>query len=364
MSAPRRTWEGQSDLPALLRRCHDPALFADVPPDEALRRMAYLYAPPAEGDRPLSLRSRALALYDPFAQRARFPAGFRLCANIYTACAHACAYCYISGYVPEPTRPREKPGFLRMLERDLADLRALGLPPVPLHVGNSTDCLQEAMERPLGHALALLRRIAEERDLFSSVPILTKNPARLTRPEYLEPLKALPQAVVEVSLTFWDDARRRHVEPGAPSVASRVEAIQRLRAEGVRVTLRADPLFPRDPLPPAFFDRPAVADYGAQAAHTWSDLEHLISLAGDTGCRRVVISAMKVMCGRFHDRRFRAEWEPLYAAAQGGRARARGFAFRLPEEYIRESLFAPVIELGKERGVEVVHCTRNLFATP
>ena len=363
MSPARRAWEGQSDLPALLRRCHDPALFADVPPDEALRRMAYLYAPPAEGERPLSLRSRALALYVPFAQRGRFPAGFRLCANVYTACAHACAYCYISGYVPDPARPREKPGILRSLERDLADLRALGLPPVPLHVSNSTDGLQEAMERPLGQALALLRRIAEERDLFSSVPILTKNPARLTMPEYLEPLKALPQAVVEVSLTFWNDALRRHVEPGAPSVASRVEAVRRLRAEGVRVTLRVDPLFPRDPLPAAFFGSPTVADYGAQAAHTWSDLEHLVSLAADTGCERVVISAMKVMCGRYHDRRFRAEWELLYAAAQGGRARARGFAFRLPEAYIREHLFAPVVELGRERGIEVVHCTRNLFTT-
>jgi DNA repair photolyase len=364
ISVPRPgPWAQAGDLTAYLKRVPDPALLADLEEELVLRFMLYFYACPPQPDRPLSLKSRLLGLYDPFARRDRFPAGRRLCCNVYTGCAHGCRYCYTCGYIWESRRARAKPHFLRDLQRDLADLQALALPPLPLHISNSTDPLQEGMESQHGHTRALLRRLVENQGLFTTITLLTKNPARLIQPDYLDCLQGLERVCVEVSLIFWEDTPRAFWEPESPSVASRLNAIQGLRAAGVPVALRVDPLFPRNPLPREFFAQARVEDYGARSAHSWEDLRRLLDFAAETGCVRAIVSPLKVPCGRWQDPAFRSAWQSLYAAANGGSPRVKSFAYRLPETYVQEHLIGPVQAYGLEVGLPVVHCKRHLITT-
>jgi len=57
--------------------------------------------------------------------------------------------------------------------RDIEDLRSLGVSPAPLHLSNSTDLLQSALERKYGHTLFALKLIAKYRTQFTSLVILT-----------------------------------------------------------------------------------------------------------------------------------------------------------------------------------------------
>lgn len=347
-----------ADLMALIP---DLALIDGLDRDTAMRFLRYFYAVPNRPQKPLRLKHRVLALYDPFALRSRFPAGRRLCCNLFTGCSHACRYCYISGYIQNPKTARPKLDFRKQLQRDLRDLTTLTLP-MPLHISNSTDPLQEGMEDRSGDALHLLQRVVEYQHLFSGVTMLTKNPARLLSAAYLDPISKLGNKFcLQVSLTFWRDEPRDWYEPGAPSVEIRKSAIEKLRREGLRVALRTDPLFPTNPLPAAFFDKATVEEYGAVAAHSQEDLRQLVQFAANTHCERVIASPLKIPCGRWRDLIFLQQWQPLYRAAKGGYT--RNFALRLPDEYAGQ-LMNSIAEFGKTNCVLVQHCKHNLIHNP
>ena len=212
-------------------RLPDPSLFDGVPLPMARRWATYLFTRPRDPAKTASLRSRALALYAPTARRSVFPAGLRLCANVYVGCAHACSYCYTKNYIPRPTNARVKEGFLDTARRDLNELAALGLPPVPLHISNSTDPFQERLESDYRHTLGLMGLIADQRRQFTTVTFLTKNPDLAAKPEYLAALEDLRPCQVEVSVAFADEEGRRLYEPTSPTIASRLEGIRRLRTQ-------------------------------------------------------------------------------------------------------------------------------------
>jgi DNA repair photolyase len=348
--------------PSLLERVeerHRP-LFDGLDRETASRVLAYFLSAPRSPLASPQPRTRALALYDPFADRRAFPAGIRYCLNVYAGCGHGCRYCYVRNYVPRTTEGRPKPDLPRQLERDLSAIRALELPRTPVHLSNSTDPLQWPLEASKRHTLEALERIEANQGLFSTVTVLTKNPLPLASPEYLAPLRGLVRGAVQVSLAFWDDERRRLFEPGAPSVEERMEGMRRLREEGVCVELRMDPLFPREPLPAEFFGSPRLLDYGAPMAHTWDDLRRLVDFAADIGCRRVISSPLKVPCGRHASRDFVQMMRPLYREAAGGGPHVRSFALRLPDAYINDHLLGPVRDYCRERGIAFQSCKLNL----
>lgn len=341
----------------------DPALFAGVP-DELVRRWAqYLYVWPRRKQGPPRLRSRVFALYDPFAERAHFPAGLRFCVNSHIGCSHACQYCYARNYIRNPEMPRRKEDFPARARCDIRDLNELRLGPVPLHISNSTDPFQEPLERACAHTLGLMRLIRADRHLFTTVTFLTKNPLLAAEPPYVEMLVSLLPCQVEVSVAFHDEAHMRTFDPGAPSIASRLDGIARLRQADIPVSSRIDPLFPREPLPGAFWPKPRLADYGVESTHTLDEIEALIRFASQVGCQRVIVSPLKVPVGRYASRAFKETFRPLYAAPFGGRPRTRSFAWRLPDEYARETLIGEVSALGQRYGIPVVTCWSNLVGT-
>ena len=248
-------------------------------------------------------RPRVIKWYCPFAHQSAFPTGHRYCINVYTGCAHRCLYCYAAAY--EPAHASPKRDFARLLAKDLADLERFNVPPAPVHLANSTDPFQP-LELRIGDTKLALEELLAHRRRFSTVTILTKNPALAARPDYAGLLQALaeisashpcserwhalhhPAVQVEVSLALWRTEAAAFWDPGAPSIASRMEGIRALRAAGIAVVLRIDPLFPRSPLP--LSPARSLQDFGLPEAQTLEDLDRLIGFAKEVGARHVVYS--------------------------------------------------------------------------
>ena len=216
----------------MLTRIPDPHLFDGLSKLETEKWTEYFYRFPKDPEKKATLKTRAFALYDPFARRDKFPAGIRYCLNVYAGCNHQCFYCYIKNYIPKADEPREKKDLLKKARRDMGEIQRLNLPPAPLHISNSTDCFQEPLETQTRTTLQLMRLIAENREHFTTVTFLTKNSLLPSHEPYISLLQAMYPCQVEVSLIFHDDKGRQFYEPMAPSVESRLEGIRKLRRAG------------------------------------------------------------------------------------------------------------------------------------
>ncbi len=105
-----------------------------------------------------------------------------------------------------------------------------------------------------------------------------------------------------------------------------------------------------------------MRDYGVTRTQTQAELEELVSFAAETGCHRVVVSALKVPVGRWAQPDMKVLFRDLYGAPFGGKPRTRSFAWRLPEGYVK-TLIDEVIAMGIRHGVAVTTCWNNLVTT-
>ena len=324
-------------------------------------------------------RPRVIKWYCPFAHQSHFATGHRYCINVYTGCSHRCLYCYAAGY--EPAHAGSKREFARLLAKDLADLERFDVPPASVHIANSTDPFQPLEER-IGDTRQTLAGLLAHRHRFGTVTILTKNPALAARSDYAQLLTELgkispghpfagrwaalehPALQIEVSLAFWREEAAAFWDPGAPTVASRMAGIRALRAAGIPVVLRIDPLFPRSPLPidPAR----SLTDFGLVEAQTSDDLKNLVAFAAEIGARHVVYSPAKIV---------RPRWQPLPAPLnnllQIYRALAapekpvwRGGSWRLPGPVADRLVTGTFLELCRAAGLPAKFCMKNLLDTP
>ena len=133
-------------------------------------------------------RPRVVKWYCPFADQREFPSGHRYSINVYTGCEHGCRYCYVNGY--SAREPGCKSRFRHDLCKDLEELETSDVPPAPVHLSNSTDALQP-LEQEHRHSLFTLEKLAEHRNRFTTVTLLTKNPAALMDDRYVQALRRL-----------------------------------------------------------------------------------------------------------------------------------------------------------------------------
>jgi DNA repair photolyase len=322
-------------------------------------------------------RPRVVKWYCPFADQRGFPSGHRYCINVYTGCAHACQYCYASGYIA--AQARSKSNFENDLSKDLDALDAYGLPPAPVHVSNSTDPLQP-LEQQHRHTLHALERLAQRRHRFTTVTVLTKNPAALTDERYLRVLHLLhdlssdhsrsawfesagcPPLRVECSLAFFNEASRKLLDCVAPSVESRVKAIRFLRKENIPVFVRVDPLFPRDPLPGG----KAMADFDLPDIQPLPDLEEIVRFVGEVGAGHVIYSTAKITRPRLGTlppvmQKMKQVYEYLVL---GESLPFRGGSWRLPPDTAARLVARPFVNLCRQYGIEAKTCKANLISTP
>jgi DNA repair photolyase len=151
----------------------------------------------------------------------------------------------VNSYSSGVGKGRRRPRFIETLKKDIADFKALGMPPGPVHVSNSTDLFQEELEKRFGDTDNTLKIIAENRDLFSEITILTKNPCMaFEETAYLNCFELMKDKLnIEITIPFFRDNYRLY-EPHAPHPHARLDAMNKLSQMGFNVRLRLDPIFP------------------------------------------------------------------------------------------------------------------------
>ncbi len=322
-------------------------------------------------------RPRVVKWFCPFADQKEFPSGHRYCINVYAGCSHGCKYCYAQSY--EPNQARCKDNFKKKLLKDLAEIEEFNLPPAPLHMSNSTDAFQP-LELRQKLALYALQQLQRYRRYFTSITILTKNPAMLAEPEYLKALKllgtlpadhrrkelfdnkAIPALRVEVSLAFWDQDSAEFYDPGAPAIAQRTAAIKTLRQNDIPVVLRIDPLLPRNPLPGGKF----LSDFQLPDAQSLSSLEKLVRFAAENSVLHIVYSVAKIVAPRYKPvpeaiQQLKGVYEYL---ARPDKLVFRGGSWRLPEIIAQKHIVKPFLEICDRFGMKAYFCKQNLLLTP
>lgn len=166
--------------------------------------------------------------------------------NPYRGCEHGCVYCYA-----RPTH--EYLGFSAGLDfeskiivkHDAPELLARTfrsgkwLPQVIALSGN-TDCYQ-----PVERELRLTRRCLEVFLLHRNpVGMITKSALVIRDVDILEQLAALNLVAVTLSITTLDKNLAGKMEPRASAPARRLEAIEKMAAAGVPVSVNVAPIIP------------------------------------------------------------------------------------------------------------------------
>ena len=358
------------------------AAFERLTEDERRRTALYFLPHTSAKDVITVARPRVIKWYCPFADQKFFPSGVRYSINVYSGCEHGCQYCYVQGYSNTQMMgnlAKCKENFRQQFLKDLADIEKYDVPCTPAHLSNSTDAFG-AIESQFQNSLFVLEKLQEYRHRFSTITVLTKNPATLLQPAYLKTLlalsrlhsshprhksfedKNLPPLWLEVSLAFWNDQSRELLEPGAPSVAHRLEAIAQLQQAGVPIALRIDPLFPRNPLPQG----KTMRDFELFDIQSQDDLQKLVSFCREQNIRKIVYSPLKITNPRVGN--LSAPMQQLrcvYEHLSGNQPlEFRGGSWRLPHEVAQNLLFAPLLQLCREAGIMAKGCKENLIATP
>jgi DNA repair photolyase len=322
-------------------------------------------------------RPRVIKWYCPFADQREFPSGHRYSINVYTGCEHQCQYCYATGYIA--AEPDCKNRFRQDLCRDLEALEAYDVPPAPVHLSNSTDPLQP-LEEQHRHTLFALERLAEHRKRFTTVTLLTKNPDVLLDERYVQVLKRLgelphdhprralfdakayPPLRVECSLAFFNDEHRQLLDPAAPSVESRMEAMRFLRKESLPVFLRIDPLFPRDPLGGGKM----MMAFGLPDVQPMRDLEALVCFSRELAARHIIYSVAKITRPKQGNLpQVMERMKQVYQHLSAGQPLAfHGGSWRLPESAAATLVLKPFLELCRRYSMPAKPCKTNLITTP
>lgn len=171
---------------------------------------------------------------------------FRWSLNPYRGCFHACAYCYA-----RPTH--EYWGFGAgtdfdskiIVKQDAPDLLRTELMKPAwegelIAFSGNTDCYQP-LEASYGLTRACLEICAEFRN---PVGIVTKGALVVRDLDVLQRLRAEAWVRVYFSVPFADDRTARKVEPQAPSITKRLEAMRRLSEAGIPTAVMVAPVIP------------------------------------------------------------------------------------------------------------------------
>jgi len=172
--------------------------------------------------------------------------GFAWSVNPYRGCTHACAYCYarehhefldLGGGTDFERRIAVKHRAPALLRKTLMRKSWKG---ELIFFSGVTDCYQP-LERRFGLTRACLEVCAEFRN---PVGILTRSPLILRDLDVLRRLNAHGAVSVSVSIPIVDGRFCRAIEPGAPSPAARLRAVEALAEAGIPVGISLMPMIP------------------------------------------------------------------------------------------------------------------------
>ena len=265
--------------------------------------------------RPVRVREREVSCRT-ILSRSGIP-GFDFSVNPYTGCAHSCAYCYAS-YMQRYSGHDEpwgsfvdvKVNAVRVLLRQLRRT-----PPSSIFLSSVTDPYQPSEER-----YGITRRILQcLLPLPHSIHIHTKSDLVLRDIDLFARARNL---TVSFTIVTGNGGIARLLEPGAPPVRSRLRALRKLSACGIRTGVFIGPVIP------------GVTERG---------LDSLLGNLVEAGVRRVVLD----------DLHYLARVRPLITRALGDRVPGMEKRLKRPSRNYYQQIGRYVLEFCRARGV---HC--------
>lgn len=165
------------------------------------------------------------------------------CVNPYIGCSHACVYCYAPYYARRMGYSGEwgsyvhiKANAVELLRREVAK-RSKGV----VYLSSLTDAYQ-----PVESTYGLTRRLLGVL-LSRDWPIIIQTKSPLVVRD-LDIIRGFSKAEVGFTIITLDEDLRAKLEPGAPSVSSRIDALRELKSEGIATFTFIGPVIPGTPL--------------------------------------------------------------------------------------------------------------------
>ena len=160
--------------------------------------------------------------------------------NIYRGCTHGCIYCdsrsVCYGFTHDFEDIEVKQNAPQLLEKALKSKRKCCM----IGTGAMCDPYMHCEEK-----LQLTRKCIELIDKYGfGLAIQTKSTRVLRDLELLKSINEKSKCVVQMTLTTYDDALCRVIEPGVCSTAERVKALRALRDAGVPTVVWLCPILP------------------------------------------------------------------------------------------------------------------------
>lgn len=160
--------------------------------------------------------------------------------NLYRGCQHGCIYCdarsrcYRMDHAFEDIEVKENA--LELLERALRSKRK----PCMIGTGGMTDPYM-----PLELELGMTRKALELICRYGfGAAIQTKSDAVLRDLDLLKEIHSKTKAVVQITLTTWDEDLCRLLEPNVCTTQRRVAALKKLQAAGIPTVVWLCPIVP------------------------------------------------------------------------------------------------------------------------
>ncbi len=168
--------------------------------------------------------------------------GMKFCVNPYVGCSHACTYCYAT-FMKRFTGHLEPWGSFIDVKIEVPEILRRQL----RRAARGTVMLSSVTDpyQPVEAKYKLTRKCLEALAQFQfPVNILTKSPL-VTRD--IDIISTMKDASVGLTITTDNDDMRKLFEPGAPSIASRIEALKKLHEAGITAYVFIGPVLPMDP---------------------------------------------------------------------------------------------------------------------
>ena len=150
----------------------------------------------------------------------------------YTGCSHACVYCYISSYIPNPFHARLKKDLFKRLKKEIKRIDKK----IYISMSNSSDPYTPE-EKEL-RATRKCLKIFKENEI--RLLIITKSDIVVRDIDLIADM----HASVSITLTSLDDKKIASVEPRAPPPSKRLEAMEELHIHDIPCSVRLDPIIP------------------------------------------------------------------------------------------------------------------------
>ena len=161
--------------------------------------------------------------------------------NPYRGCSFGCSYCYAAFFVAEEERRAEWGRWVDVKVRAAEVLRKKELTGKRIYMSSVTDPYQ-----PVEAKVELTRRIVEVLlDAQARLVVQTRSPLAARDVDLFHQFQHVR---VNMSITTDDDEVRKQFEPGCASIERRLQAVEQLKAAGIRVNVCVCPMLPmKDP---------------------------------------------------------------------------------------------------------------------